>query len=238
MAIDVAHQIVSVLQGEPAPYAVNAPMLPAETMSMVGPFAPVAEMVASIATQVSEGQLRSVEIDYTGELALHDTTLLRASVIRGLLKPVVEGNITVVNANLVAEQRGLHIVERKARESEGGDGNLLTVRLVTAHGTTTISGAVEHGQPHLVALNDLRVDLTPSAGVLLLCEHQDQPGRIGAVGTKLGEMDINIASMKVGRAAVRGRAVMVLELDDEPTEEQVQAISAIPGIGAARLVRL
>lgn len=238
VAVDVAEQILAVLRGEPAAYAVNAPMVAPETMTVVAPFVQVAELVGSLATQLSEGQLRAVEIEYNGELALHDTTLLRASVIRGLLKPVVEGNITVVNAGMVAEQRGLRLVERKDPEGQDGGTSLLTVRVRTTVGETTVSGGVEHGRPHIVELNGLRVDFTPSAGYLLLCDNTDRPGMIGAVGTKMGQFDINISSMKVGRREPRGRALMVLELDEEPTAEQVKEIAAIPGIDSARLVRL
>jgi D-3-phosphoglycerate dehydrogenase len=238
VAVDVAEQIAAVLRGEHALYAVNAPLVPPETLSLIAPFMPVGELVGSLATQLSEGQLRAVEIEYNGDLALHDTTTLRAAVIRGLLKPVAEGNVTVVNAALMAEQRGLHIVERKDPEGADGAVNLVTVRVRTTAGETVVSGTSEHGRPHIVELNGLRVDLTPTAGFLLLCDNTDRPGMIGAVGTKMGQFDINISAMKVGRRAVRGRALMVLELDDEPTPEQVREIAAIPGIDAARLVRL
>lgn len=238
VAVDVAQQIVAVLRGEPAAYAVNAPMVPPETLSVLTPFLSVGEMAGSLATQLSEGQWRSVELIYNGDLALHDTTMLRAAVIRGLLKPLSEINITVVNAALVAEQRGLRIVERKDPEEAEGSGNLLTVRLQTTAGDTTVSGAVEHGRPHIVELYGQRVDLTPSAGYLLLCDNTDRPGMIGAVGLKMGQFDINISSMRVGRREARGRALMVLELDDQPSAEQVREVESIPGIESARLVRL
>ncbi len=237
VAVDVAAQILAVLRGEPAAYAVNAPMVAPETMSILSPYLAAAELVGSLATQLSEGQLRSVEIAYSGDLALHDTTVLRAAVIRGLLKPVSEGNISVVNANLVAEQRGLHIVELK--DTEGEDGlSAVTVTVQTRTGKSTVSGSVEHGLPHILSLHGLRVDLTPSAGFLLLCDNTDRPGMIGAVGTRMGAWDINISAMKVGRRAARGHALMVLELDDEPADDQVKEIESIPGINWARLVRL
>ncbi len=238
VALDVAEQILAVLRGEPAPYAVNAPLVAPETLSVLQPYIAVAELVGSLATQLSEGQLRDVTIEYTGSLALHDTTVLRASAIRGLLKPVAEGNVTIVNANLVAEQRGLHIVEHKDPSGDDGEPSHITVRVRTRAGETAVTGGVEHGQPHIVALNGLRVDLTPSAGYLLLCDNMDRPGMIGAVGTKMGQFDINISAMKVGRREPRGRALMVLELDEEPTPEQIREIEAIPGIERARLVRL
>lgn len=238
VAVDVAEQIVCVLNGEPAAYAVNAPMVAPETMSVVAPFLAVAEMCGSLATQLSEGQLRDVEIDYNGELALHETGVLRAAVIRGLLRPISEEHVSIVNANLVAESRGLRVVERKDPQEGDGAANLIAVQVRTAAGGTTVAGTVEHGQPHIVQVDDLRVDLTPSAGYLLFCDNQDRPGMIGAVGTKMQQFDINISSMKVGRRQARGRALMVLELDEAPSAEQVQEIEAIPDIFSARLVRL
>ena len=238
VAVDVAEQILCVLNGEPAIYAVNAPMVAPETMTVVGPFIPAAEMCGALATQLSEGQLRDVEIAYNGELALHDTGILRAAVIRGLLRPISEEHVSLVNANLVAESRGLRIVEHKDPEEADGLANLITVRVRTAAGGTTIAGTVEHGTAHVVQVDELRVDLSPSGGYLLFCDNQDRPGMIGAVGMKMCDFDINISSMKVGRTQARGRALMVLELDEPPTAEQVKEIEAIPDIFRARLVRL
>jgi D-3-phosphoglycerate dehydrogenase / 2-oxoglutarate reductase len=238
VAVDVAEQILCVLGGEPAAYAVNAPLVAPETMTVVAPFLPAAEICGSMATQLSQGQLRDVEIAYNGELALHDTGVLRAAVIRGLLRPISEEHVSVVNANLVAESRGLRIVERKDPEEAEGAVSLLTVRVRTASGGTAVSATVEHGQPHIHQIDDLRVDFSPGSGYLLFCDNQDRPGMIGAVGMKMRDFDINISAMRVGRRQARGRALMVLELDEPPTEEQIKEIEAIPDIFSARLVRL
>ncbi|MGH2583372.1 MAG: phosphoglycerate dehydrogenase [Dehalococcoidia bacterium] len=238
VAVDVAEQILRILAGEAAAYAVNAPLVAPETMTVVGPFLPAAELSGSMATQLSEGQLQDVEIIYNGELALHDTGVLRAAVIRGLLRPISEEHVTIVNANLVAESRGLRIVERKDPEESEGVSNLITVRVRTTAGGTTVSSTVEHGSPRIVQVDDLRVDLSPAGGYLLFCHNQDRPGMIGAVGMKMRDFDINISSMKVGRRQARGRALMVLELDEAPTEDQLREIAAIPDIFSARLVRL
>ena len=133
VAIDVAEQIISILKGEPALYAVNAPLIPAETMSVIAPYLEVAAKTASLATQLCEGQLEKVEIEYLGEIANFDVTPLKAAVIRGLLAPISEENVTIVNANLVAEHRGLRISERKG-PYEGIYANLINVRLTTTVG--------------------------------------------------------------------------------------------------------
>ena len=237
VAVDVAEQIVSVLCGEPARYAVNAPLIPAETMSVIAPYLDVAAKTASLGTQLCEGQLEKIEIEYLGEIANFDTTPLKAAVIRGLLSPVSEENVTIVNANLVAEHRGLRITERKG-PYEGIYANLINVRLTTTAGTTVVAGTMAHDGPHVVLLNDFWVDIPPGDGYLLICENEDRPGIIGAVGSYLGQHDVNISFMRVGRETVRGRAVMVLGLDDSVTDAQLDEIQHLPHILSARMARI
>jgi len=237
VAIDVAEQVVSVLKGEPALYAVNAPLIPAETMSVIAPYLEVAAKTASLGTQLCEGQLEKIEIEYLGEIANFDVTPLKAAVIRGLLSPVSEENVTIVNANLVAEHRGLHITERKG-PYEGIYANLINVRLTTTVGTTAVAGTMGHDGPHVVFLDDFWVDIPPGDVYLLICENEDRPGTIGAIGSYLGQNDVNISFMRLGRREVRGRALMVLGLDDAVTPAQLEEIQRLPHIFSARLARI
>jgi D-3-phosphoglycerate dehydrogenase len=237
VAIDVAEQVVAVFDGQPARYAVNAPLIAAETLSVIGPYLDVAAKTASLGTQLCEGQLGRIEIEYLGEIANYDVTPLKAAVIRGLLAPISEENVTIVNANLVAEHRGLRITERMG-PYEGIYANLITVRLTTTTGTTTVAGTMAHDGPHVVLLNGFWVDIPPGDGYLLICENKDRPGTIGAVGSYLGQNDVNVSFMRVGREKVRGRAVMVLGLDDPVTPAQLEEIQRIPNIFSARLARI
>ncbi len=237
VAVDVAEQIVEVFGGKPARYAVNAPMLAPETLQVIQPYMAVAEMLGSVATQLVTGKLESIEIEYYGEIAEHDITPLRASVIRGLLRPISEENVNIVNANLVAQSRGWDIEERK-RTSHDTFLNLVHVKVGTSEAEVTVGGTVEHGHPNIVIINGLDMDLVPEHGTFLLaCDNEDRPGMIGRVGTLLGGWDINIQSMQVGRRGRRGRALMVIAVDESPTPEQLAAIEAIDGIYNVRLVR-
>jgi hypothetical protein len=190
-----------------------------------------------LATQLSTGQLVNVEVEYLGELADFDVTPLKAAVIRGLLAPISEENVTLVNAGLIAEQRGLRIVETKGHY-EGIYNNLIRVNLTTSTGKTVVSSTVAHDGPHIVEINDFWVDVSPGEGYLLLCENVDRPGMIGRIGTFLGQKDVNISFMRVGREKVRGRALMVLGLDDELSPELLDSIARIPDIFSARTARL
>jgi D-3-phosphoglycerate dehydrogenase len=237
VALDVAEQLVDILSGRPARYAVNAPMIPPETLKVVGPYMAVAETLGSVATQLLTGQLTSIEIDYYGDIAEHDVTPLRASVIRGLLRPISEENVNIVNASLVAQSRGWRIDER-LQSSHDVFLNLLHVKVGTTEAEVTVAGTVQHGQPHIVILNGLDVDLVPEPDAyLLVCDNEDRPGMIGRVGTLLGQIDINIRSMQVGRRERRSRALMLIAVDEAPSEDELQQIESIDGIYNVRLVR-
>jgi D-3-phosphoglycerate dehydrogenase len=236
VALDVAEQVLAVLRGEPARYAVNAPLIAPETMEVLWPFLDVAEKTASLATQLCDGQLRGVEIEYLGDIANYDVAPLKAAAIKGLLAPVSEENVTIVNANHIAEHRGLRITERKGPSSEYA--NLLSVRVSTDKGTTTVSGTSFHDGTHIERVDDFAVKIPPGDGYLLLCENLDRPGMVHAVSGILAQHDINISGMHLGREKVRGHALMVLGLDDEIPADLLRQIEALPDIYSARRAKI
>jgi len=237
VAIDVAEEVLAVLRGQPARYAVNAPLIPPETYTFLAPFLTVAQKTASVAVQLCEGQLGQIEVEYLGEIASHDTTPLRAAVVKGLLAPISEEHVNIVNVDLVVKRRGLHLTERRGPSHELY-ANLITVRIRSDGAITAVSGTLAHDGPHIVSIDEFWVDVPPVDGYLLVCENQDRPGMIGAVGTLLGGFDVNISFMNVGRHQKRGRALMVLTLDEPLTPEQLRAVRQIPDIYSARLARL
>ncbi|MSQ40867.1 MAG: phosphoglycerate dehydrogenase [Dehalococcoidia bacterium] len=234
----VAEQVLMVLRGEPAPYTANAFSALPEVHKVLAPYIPVCTVIGKIASQLAQGQLTTITIHYQGEIAHHDTSMLKAACLMGVLGPVTSERVNLVNASLLASQRGLRIVEEKQENGEEHYGSLVTVRLHTLQGTTSATGAVIRGEPHIVKLDDYWIDFVPSAPYLLFTHHQDQPGLIGAVGTITGKHDINISFMEVGRLAPRGQATMVLGLDDSIPETVLAEIRGISHIGTAKLVAL
>jgi D-3-phosphoglycerate dehydrogenase len=228
---------VAVLNGRPARYAVNAPLIPLETLSILGPFVRVASMAARLAAQLTEGQASSIDIEYKGEIAEYDLTSLKAAVIGGLLEGVSEERINVVNANIIAHRRGLKVTEHKNPTCENY-ASLITVSVTTSAGVTTVASTVMRGEPHIVRVNSYWIDLVPKGGYFLFSDHRDRPGLIGAVGMITGNADINVSSMQLSRLKPRGQALMVLELDEPLKEEHLQQILALPDVYTAKVVKL
>ncbi|MBI2860026.1 MAG: phosphoglycerate dehydrogenase [Chloroflexi bacterium] len=236
-AKDVAEQIVDVFQGRPPRYAVNAPFVPLEAMSVLQPFMSIASTLGKLGRQLAEGQVNAIQIKYDGEISNHDTNVLKAMVIGGLLEQVSEDRVNIVNANMVAARRGLSVVEQK----EAGCRNyasLITVQVATSAGATTVAGTVMQGRPHVVRIDDYWLDIEPTGAYFLFSDHRDQPGMIGAVGKITGDADINISSMHLGRLKPRGKALMVLALDEPLPEAQQQQILSLPDVYSVKLVKL
>jgi D-3-phosphoglycerate dehydrogenase len=236
-ARDVAEQIVDVLNGRPARYAVNIPFVTAETFAVLSPFMKTVSVAGELLSQLAEGPITTLHIKFDGELANYDTTILKASMLNGLLGAISNERVNLVNANVVANRRGITVVEEKNATCENYT-SLITLVATTPKGTTAVAATVLRGEPHIVRVNDYWVDIVPSGGYFLFSDHLDRPGIIGAVGNIAGTANININSMSVSRLKPRGQAMMILALDEPLPEKVLKQIKAIPDIADAKLVKL
>ena len=240
VALDVARQIVDVLEGRPPSSAVNLPPLPPETRELIAPFLGLMEKLGRIQAQIAVGRIEKIELVYSGELAQNDTRALTRVFLKGLLQGQVE-NVSYVNAPTLAAARGVEVVETK-RGAIGDYANLVatcSTRNDNGHiRTRGVDGTVFNGrEPHIVSIQDLRVDIIPDGTILLIPNH-DRPGMIGHVGTILGKHGVNIAGMQVGRRAVGERAVMIINLEEPVSDAVIAELDAVPDLFGARLIDL
>ena len=234
VAIDVAREVLSVLAGAPATTAVNAPLIDAESLDAVGPYLGVAHMIGTLVTQLTEGQFQAVSIDYSGEISLHDVTPLKAATIAGLLDTISEEPVNLVSVNNVIAHRGWPVSEQKLPDA-APYANLITVNLTSSSGDVRVSGTLVHGRPHIVEIDGFRVDVSRAErddehGHILILHNEDRPGRVGAVGLALGEMEVNISAMDVGKLGEEGEAIMVLSVDRALAQPEIDGLLALGGI--------
>jgi len=235
VAVDVAAGVGLALKGEPVTTAVNMPPISGKTMELIKPYLNLAEKMGSLAVQLSDGRINKIEVEYRGEISEVDTKMLTIATVKGVLNPILQETINYVNAQPVAKSRGITVKEIKTKELENF-ANLLSVRVATDKGEHRITGTLfGKEESRIVGLDGYRVDVEPE-GWLLLVPHTDRPGIIGKVGSILGENEINISSMQVGRTEVAGKSIMVLSVDaDIPTTAMLK-IKAADGILGAKLV--
>jgi D-3-phosphoglycerate dehydrogenase len=236
VATEVAGQILDVLDGRPARYAVNAPLLTPETAQAIAPYLPLAETLGRFFAQFARAGVRTMTLEIAGELAAHDGTPLVAAALRGLLETVTTERVNLVNAATLARARGITLVERKTPEA-GRYAALLTLQGESDGRAVTVAGTIAAGEPRLVRLDDYWMDMAP-AETMLVTRHRDRPGTMGRVGLLLGGSDINISAMHLARRQPREDAFMVLALDDDVPAETVEAIrteAAILDVWAIRL---
>lgn len=233
----VAEQVSLVLRKEHATTAVNLPPLPPEDLRATAPYLPLADLLGRFFAQAWPGSLSRVDIRYQGEIAGHPTQLLTNNLLKGLLDGVLDEPVNYINASMVAKRRGIKVEETQAHDD--GPGSILSVTCYSGgkelgHVAGTLSS---QGEMRLCNLEGHRVDIAPSR-YMLFCHHIDRPGIIGRTGTILGENDINIAGMQVGRRRSGEAAVMLMQVDNPVPEDTTRAIAAVDGILAARFIRL
>jgi len=234
VAISVANQCISVLSGGAAKYVVNAPMIPAEQQALVEPYAMLAQKMGRLLIQLTEGRLESIEVTYGGEAAaLPNTKFVTRVILKGMLDPILQAPVNIVNAEFVAKERGIRMSETTTEEAQGFK-NIITITAKTDRMTETVSGSVSGpNRARIVSIGGYMTDLTPT-GHVVISRHTDKPGVIGKAATILGRANVNIAGMQVGRHKPGEEALMVLTVDSAVPADAMEEIKKIDAIHTAK----
>ena len=237
VALEAAQLIADfVLKGQVANAVNMAAVNPAE-LAEVRPYVDLARRLGLLQAQTAQGAVRKATLSYRGDLAGQKTRLLTAAFTAGLLEYRLSGGVNLVNAELLARERGIEIAE-SANPKKGDFAALLHTEVETEQGTTVAAGTLFGDQyVRLVQLGPYRMEGYLD-GVLLVFLHRDVPGLIGFVGTIFGTYGVNIAQMTVGRVAPGGEAIGILNLDSPPPEQAVAAVKGHPQISSVSVVKL
>jgi D-3-phosphoglycerate dehydrogenase len=237
VAAQIASEVLAVLEGRPTQFAVNAPSLRPEDVEAIQPYMGLLVMLGKLATQLADDHVRSAEISYRGEIADRNVGVLTAAAVQGLLEPISDTPVNLVNARLLAQQRGLDIVETRSTTPEHYT-SLVRVTVKTRAGATSVAGVISDGRANVVQIDDYELHLPPTPGYMLVTQHMDRPGIIGLVGTLLGQADINISSMQVGRRMPRGQALMLLSVDEPVPPAVVDRIREAASVELIKVIKL
>ena len=233
----VAEMVRLALSGEFVPYAVNV-SAGAEVSESIKPYLPLAQKLGALLTGLAQGAVRGVEAQYLGRIADVDTRVLTLAVVKGVLTGVVHEPVSFVNAPIIARERGIAISETRSTVSSDYV-NLIHVKVDTDEGPVSVAGTLvgKRNAERVMQVNDYDIEMAPSR-FMLFFTYGDRPGVIGRVGTILGQHEINIATMDVGRPSIGGTALMGLTLDSPVPPDVIEEIRSAIDAGPARFIVL
>ncbi|MCX5782494.1 MAG: phosphoglycerate dehydrogenase [Elusimicrobia bacterium] len=218
--------------------AVNVPTVDWETYKKLEPYISLAEMIGSFQSQVVEGGVTAVELDYQGAISEINTNPLLVGYLKGMLSNVMDNVIVnFVNAPHLARERGIKIIEMNTKECDDYSG-LISAKIKTDKEEFTVSGTLfGHKTPRFVNIGGVPVEISPSKCMLMLT-NIDRPGVVGQIGTLLGKNSINIAGMQVGRREQGGEAVTIITIDACVSDDLIKQIGKMSGINKVKYISM
>jgi D-3-phosphoglycerate dehydrogenase / 2-oxoglutarate reductase len=233
----VAEQVAAALSGELVTNAVNIPSIRPEDLEVLGAYVPLAAKLGRLAMELAEGRADQIELTYYGNLSEYDTRLLTAAALNGAFQDRFDQPVNYVNAPLLAEERGIEVIEQRRRSSRDFT-NLVRVGVVADGEHLRVSGTTIGREDRLWLVSALGFELEMElAPLMVLFRYDDVPGVIGRVGTLFGEAGVNIANMAVSRTRRGGKALMALSIDSEAPPDLVERVHT-EGFDGARFISL
>ncbi|MBX7247072.1 MAG: phosphoglycerate dehydrogenase, partial [Candidatus Sumerlaeaceae bacterium] len=238
VAKEVAEQIVDCLSGRIIRNAINAPSVDPAILEQIRPYLELARRMGKFMSQYVTQPVKQLRVYFSGSVLDYPTAPITMSAIVGFLEPINEGSVNFVNANIVAQERGIEVVEEKSSKLYDF-ANLITVEAVTDDGKQNwVGGTLFHNNtPRIVVVNDKVFDVVPE-GNLIVIENKDVPGIIGSVGMLFGKHKINIAQMTWGRTKPGTDAITVINVDQDVSPAVVEECAKLPNILSARLIKI
>jgi D-3-phosphoglycerate dehydrogenase len=237
VAREAAQLLVDFLTRGVVQFAVNMAAVDRTELEELRLYVDMARRLGLLHAQMCQGAIYKAELSYRGEVARRSTRLVTAAFAAGLLEHRLAENVNIVNAELLARERGIEIIEQ-TNPRKGDFGTLIKSDVFTDKKVYTAAGTLFGNQfLRLVQIGPYHLDSFLD-GIMLVFTHRDVPGLIGFIGTIFGKHAINIAQMTVGRQAAGGEAIAILNLDSQPPEEAIREVRAHPQISSLSVVKL
>jgi len=234
---DICRQVSDFLLKKAVQGALNFPQLELGQVEQYQHFVDLAGRMASFIGQISDGRIQSVALRYSGEVCEMNLNYLTSVVVQRLLTRTLREGVNLINAGHVARLRGIKVQETRVEVPENYT-NLITIEIRTDIETHRVSGTVfTDRMPRVVNVDGFSLEVIPR-GHMIYFSNNDKPGVIGNIGTVLGQCNVNIAGMQLGRDEEGGRALALLLVDQAANGDVLQRLLKIENILTARAVKV
>jgi D-3-phosphoglycerate dehydrogenase len=236
VATMIAEQMLDYLKHGTVRGAVNMPAVTAELLAAIGPYITLGEKIGLFQGQVFGHDLRELVIEYSGDVADHDHKPITQAILAGFLRPVIE-RVNMVNAAIVAEQRGIKVTESRSRKPRDF-ASMIKVTAVTSDAESEVAGALfGRREGRIVRINGFNLEALPKGHMILLF-NRDEPGVLGAIASFIGAQHVNISRLYLGRKKIGENAVALIQLDQKMSEEGVRGLEKLTGVISVKQVEL
>ena len=220
-SIQIAKYVYDGLCGSIVPTAVNLSQVPPEVVDAVGPYIHACEVAGAILARINPTIPNSLVLNTGGVLAKNDATSLMAAVLKGLLSSREVEHITTANYEVMARCHGISMTNTTSTSRLGYSSLVdisaddFCISVVVPEGTRTM---------RLVNFLGYDIDIVPARNSLIL-EYPDAPGRIGVIGTILGNAGVNITTMQIGTKPTEETALVYLNVSQTVDEAVIAQIA-------------
>ncbi len=232
VALQVAEQMSDYLLQGAVSNALNMPSITAEEAPRLKPFVALAELLGSFAGQLTESSIKAVTIEYAGEVGEMNVKALTSALLAGLMRPML-GDVNMVSAPVMAKERSIKVDEVR-QTKRGVYDNYIRLIVKTDRQERSVAGTVfSDGKPRIIQIKgiNMEAELGPQ---MIYVTNEDKPGFIGALGTLLGNANVNIATFNLGRKAQGGEAICLVSIDEPPPGSVLEALAKLPQVKQAK----
>jgi D-3-phosphoglycerate dehydrogenase len=234
---DVCRQVADYLLKNAVSGALNFPQLELGQVEHYQHFVDLAARIATFTSQLSAGRLKSVSVRYSGEVCDMNLNYLTSVMVQRILVPVLREGVNLINAMHVAHLRGIKVEHTRVPTPENFT-SLITLEIRTESESSRVSGTVFTDKlPRIVNIDGFALEFIPR-GNMIYFMNNDKPGVIGNIGTILGQCQVNIAGMHLGREKEGGRALALLLVDGPVRPDVIDQVLNIENILMAKAIRV
>ncbi len=238
VSVEAAEIICGFLLRNEVRHAVNLVPISGAEMKDMKPYLDLGYRLGLLLSQLKKSaRIKSAKLMYRGDAATRKTKLISAAFTSGLMMSADDSGVNIVNAEMLARERGIEITESSS--SERGDfATLVSATVLTDDGEISAAATIfGHEFLRLVKLGDFHLDAYLD-GDLFMYHHLDAPGLIGFLGTIFGKHNVNIAHLALGRKVPGGPAVAVLNLDNPPSAVALEEVKSHAKVTSIEVVQL
>lgn len=238
VGIETAEQLTAYFKEGVVKNAVNMPSLTVEQVTFLKPYL---ELVAKMG--IFQGQvfgttpLKSIEIEYSGQITDQDTRPLTLAALKGFLSQHLEKSVNEVNAAMIAKERGIDVRETKSNIPSEYT-SLIKLTIKADHCESMVAGSMfNQDEPRFVQIDHFQLEAIPE-GHMLFSRNKNKPGVIGSFGTLLGKRNINISRFHLGLDHKKGEALSLINVDSPVSDEVLKELGTLPHVIMIKQVSL